>query len=92
MRVCVFTATAVCVSGTLGCSVLGSIPDDSLSSCLFLFYLFSVMRVMRRPAPHPQVVILFAGVKGFIDRVDVDKVTAYEKAWLDHIKTSHSVS
>ena len=39
-----------------------------------------------------QVVILFAGVKGFIDRVDVDKVTAYEKAWLDHIKASHSVS
>lgn len=39
----------------------------------------------------PQVVILFAGVKGFIDRVDVDKVTAYEKAWLAHIKASHSV-
>lgn len=36
-----------------------------------------------------QVVILFAGVKGFIDRVDVNKVTAYEKAWLDHIKASH---
>lgn len=39
-----------------------------------------------------QVVILFAGVKGFIDRVDVDKVTAYEKAWLAHVKASHSVS
>lgn len=39
-----------------------------------------------------QVVILFAGVKGFIDRVDVNKVTAYEKAWLAHIKASHSVS
>ncbi|CAM9106295.1 unnamed protein product [Ectocarpus sp. 6 AP-2014] len=37
-----------------------------------------------------QVVILFAGVKGFIDRVDVNKVTAYEKAWLAHIKASHS--
>ncbi|CAN0266205.1 unnamed protein product, partial [Ectocarpus sp. 12 AP-2014] len=37
-----------------------------------------------------QVVILFAGVKGFIDRVDVNKVTAYERAWLAHIKASHS--
>lgn len=36
-----------------------------------------------------QVVILYAGVKGFIDRVDVNKVTAYEKAWLSHIKASH---
>ena len=35
--------------------------------------------------------ILFAGVKGFIDRVDVNKVTAYEKAWLSHIKASHKV-
>lgn len=38
-----------------------------------------------------QVVILYAGVKGFIDRVDVNKVTAYEKAWLSHIKASHKV-
>lgn len=38
-----------------------------------------------------KVVILYAGVKGFIDRVDVNKVTAYEKAWLAHIKASHSV-
>lgn len=38
------------------------------------------------------MVILFAGVKGFIDRVDVSKVTAFEKAWLNHIKTSHKAS
>ncbi|CAM9691983.1 unnamed protein product [Choristocarpus tenellus] len=38
-----------------------------------------------------QVVILFAGVKGYIDRIDVNKVTAFEKAWLNHIKTSHKV-
>lgn len=37
------------------------------------------------------MVVLFAGVKGFIDRVDVNKVTAYEKAWLNHIKASHKV-
>jgi F-type H+-transporting ATPase subunit alpha len=37
-----------------------------------------------------QIVILFAGVRGFIDRVDVAAVTAYEKAWLSHLKNSHS--
>jgi F-type H+-transporting ATPase subunit alpha len=36
-----------------------------------------------------QAIILFAGVNGFIDRVAVEDVTAYEAAWLEHIKTSH---
>jgi F-type H+-transporting ATPase subunit alpha len=36
-----------------------------------------------------QIVILFAGVRGFIDRVDVSAVTSYEKAWLAYIKDSH---
>merc|ERR1711935_664863 len=36
-----------------------------------------------------QVVILFAGVRGYIDRVDVSQVQAFEKAWLDFIKLSH---
>ena len=36
-----------------------------------------------------QIVVLFAGVRGFIDRVDVAAVTAYEKAWLSFIKNSH---
>merc|ERR1740138_1362796 len=37
-----------------------------------------------------QVIVLFAGVRGYIDRVDVAKVTEYEKAWLAHVKSSHS--
>ena len=37
-----------------------------------------------------QVVILFAGVRGYIDKVDVDAIQDYEKAWLDHVKTAHS--
>ena len=37
-----------------------------------------------------QVVILFAGVRGYIDAVDVDAIQEYEKAWLDHVKTAHS--
>jgi F-type H+-transporting ATPase subunit alpha len=35
------------------------------------------------------VVVIFAGVKGYIDKVDVASVTAYEKAWLAHVKGSH---
>jgi len=35
------------------------------------------------------VVCIFAGVKGYIDKVDVASVTAYEKAWLAHVKGSH---
>ncbi|KAH8058803.1 proton-transporting ATP synthase [Aureococcus anophagefferens] len=36
-----------------------------------------------------QVIILFAGVRGYIDAVDVSAIQDYEKAWLDHVKTSH---
>ncbi|KAJ8602799.1 hypothetical protein CTAYLR_002615 [Chrysophaeum taylorii] len=36
------------------------------------------------------IVILFAGVRGYVDKVDVASVQAYEAAWLDHLKTSHS--
>jgi len=35
------------------------------------------------------VVTLFVGVKGFADRVDVSKVSAFAKAWLAHVKTQH---
>ena len=36
-----------------------------------------------------QVVILFAGVRGYIDAVDVSAIQDYEKAWLEHVKSSH---
>eukprot|EP00968_Pinguiococcus_pyrenoidosus_P005310 scaffold340_cov256-Pinguiococcus_pyrenoidosus.AAC.34 len=36
-----------------------------------------------------QIVVLFAGVKGYLDRVDVASVTAYEAAWLSHVKSNH---
>merc|ERR1711871_1486738 len=38
------------------------------------------------------VVTLFVGVKGFADRVDVAKVSAFSSAWLDFIKTSHKAA
>merc|ERR1711988_1985022 len=37
-----------------------------------------------------QVVILFAGVRGYLDRIDVDSIRAFEEAWLAHIKGSHA--
>ncbi|CAM9817619.1 unnamed protein product [Chrysoparadoxa australica] len=37
-----------------------------------------------------QVVILFAGVKGFIDRIEVSQVTQFEKEWLAYIKGNHN--
>jgi F-type H+-transporting ATPase subunit alpha len=37
-----------------------------------------------------QVVILFAGVKGFVDEIAVEKVTDFQDKWLAHMKSSHS--
>merc|ERR1712100_404695 len=36
-----------------------------------------------------QVVVIFAGVRGYLDRVDVSSVRAFEDAWLGFIKGSH---
>jgi len=36
-----------------------------------------------------QVIVLFAGVRGYIDRIDVNRVPEFEKAWLNHIKDNH---
>lgn len=36
-----------------------------------------------------QVVIIFAGVRGFLDNIDITKVGAYESAWLKHVYEAH---
>jgi len=36
-----------------------------------------------------QVVVLFAGVKGYIDRIDVDQCRQFEADWLSFLKSSH---
>merc|ERR1719345_575173 len=36
-----------------------------------------------------QVVIIFAGVRGYLDRIDTTSVADFETAWLSHIKSSH---
>jgi len=37
-----------------------------------------------------QVVTIFAGVRGYLDRIDVAQVRAFEDAWLGFLKGSHS--
>jgi len=37
-----------------------------------------------------QVVIIFAGVKGYLDRIDVSSVREFEVAWLAFLKGSHN--
>jgi len=37
-----------------------------------------------------QVVILFAGVRGYLDRIDVSSIRAFEEAWLGFLKGSHA--
>merc|ERR1712127_272334 len=37
-----------------------------------------------------QVVIIFAGVNGFLDRIDVTSVRSFETAWLAFLKGSHA--
>jgi len=36
-----------------------------------------------------QVIVLFAGVRGYLDRVDVSSIRAFEVSWLAHIKGEH---
>jgi F-type H+-transporting ATPase subunit alpha len=40
--------------------------------------------------PEEVVASLFIGVKGYCDRIDVEHVQAFEKAFLAHVKSSHS--
>merc|ERR1711937_323920 len=37
-----------------------------------------------------QVVIIFAGVNGYLDRIDVTSIRAFEAAWLSFLKGSHA--
>jgi len=38
-----------------------------------------------------QVAVIYCGVRGFLDKVDPAKITAFEAAFLEHIKGSHQV-
>jgi len=38
-----------------------------------------------------QVAVIYCGVRGFLDKVDPAKITAFEAAFLEHIKGAHQV-
>jgi F0F1-type ATP synthase alpha subunit len=40
-------------------------------------------------AMEEQVVIIFAGVRGYLDKIDVSSISAFEDAWLSFLKGSH---
>lgn len=41
-------------------------------------------------AVEEQVVLIFAGVKGYLDQVDTKKIVAFEQAFLPHVKSNHA--
>ena len=36
-----------------------------------------------------QILIIFLGVKGFLDQIEVKKISKFETLWLQHIKNHH---
>ncbi len=36
-----------------------------------------------------QVAVIYAGVRGHLDKLDPSKITAFEKVFLQHMKSSH---
>jgi len=36
-----------------------------------------------------QVCVLYAGVRGFLDKVQTSEIGKFEKLFLDHLKTKH---
>ena len=40
-------------------------------------------------AVEEQIAVIYAGVRGHLDKVDPSKITGFEKAFLEHIRSSH---
>ncbi|CAK8677762.1 unnamed protein product [Clavelina lepadiformis] len=37
-----------------------------------------------------QIVVIFCGVRGFLDKIDPSKITDFESAFIDHMRSAHS--
>ncbi|HOQ41794.1 MAG TPA: F0F1 ATP synthase subunit alpha [Smithellaceae bacterium] len=53
-----------------------------------------LVELLKQPQYQPmslgqEVVVLFAGTRGFIDKIDVDKVQIYEKQLLSYVESKH---
>lgn len=40
-------------------------------------------------AVEEQVAVIYAGVRGHLDKLDPTKITAFEKKFLQHVKSNH---
>ena len=49
-----------------------------------ILYLFVVPMAIEE-----QVAVIYAGVRGHLDKVDPSRITAFEQAFLEHIRSSH---
>lgn len=54
-----------------------------------------LVELLKQPQYHPmslgqEIVVLFAGTRGFIDKIDVEKVQIYEKQLLSFIESKHA--
>ena len=53
-----------------------------------------LQELLKQPQYQPlpieeQVVIIFAGVRGFLDKVDLAHIKKYEQGWVDYVKATH---
>jgi F-type H+-transporting ATPase subunit alpha len=54
-----------------------------------------LVELLKQPQYQPmslgqEIVVLFAGTRGFIDKIDVEKVQIYEKQLLSFVESKHS--
>ena len=59
----------------------GKVKWHESTSCSFLL---SVPMAIEE-----QVAVVYAGVRGHLDKLDPSKITAFEQAFLQHIRSSH---
>ncbi len=59
---------------------------------LLLFCCVCYCALFVSPVPmaiQDQVAVIYAGVRGYLDKLDPSRVTAFEQAFLQHMRTSH---
>lgn len=57
-----------------------------LSNKPLLFLLIGKLCILVPMAIEEQVAVVYCGVRGFLDKMEPSKITAFEKEFLQHIK------
>ena len=55
-----------------------------VAHCDFPLFIHSVPMAIE-----DQVAVIYAGVRGYLDKLDPSRVTDFEKAFLQHMRTTH---